>query len=325
MIQYSSANIRMWSRLGPSGAFGAAALELGESRMDTIVISADMSFASGIERFRAKYPERHYEVGIAEQNLIGVAAGIASEGFTPYVTTYATFMATRAMDQVKMCLGYMKQNVKMVGVMAGLSAGILGPTHMGIEDISIMRAVPNITILSPADTTETVKALLAAADLEGPCYIRLTGEMNQPVVYTEDYSFVPGRAIQLRDGKDISIFATGTMVYEALQVAENLMETGISCRVIDMHTIKPLDKAAIDQAGSSKIFVSMEEHSVLGGLGGAIAEHLSQGENTPPLLRIGIEDFYPHAGSHDKLFTECRLTVKDITTKIRERYLEIGR
>ena len=323
-MEYTSGNIRMWSRLGASGAFGAAALELGEERENMVLLSADMAYASGLERFKAKYPGRHYSVGIAEQNLVGMAAGMASESFIPYATTYATFFAMRAMDQIKMCLGYMRQNVKLVGLLSGFGAGILGPTHMAVEDLAVMRAIPNITILSPADGMETVKALLAAADINGPVYIRMPGGLNLPIVYKEDYAFSPGRAICLKKGEDVSIFATGTMVYFALQAATLLEQESISAAIYNMHTIKPLDLAAIDEAAkNTKLLISVEEHSVLGGLGGAIAEHLSAKKNMPLLLRLGVKDEYPHAGNYESLLAACGLTAEGIKNKISKTYEEL--
>ena len=260
-MKYSASNMRMWSRLGPSGALGAAAMEIGSLNENACFVSADMSFAAGLDRFRSKYPDRHFEVGIAEQNLIGVSAGLASEGFQTFAVTYATFLATRALDQVKMCLGYMKLPVKMIGLNGGFGAGILGPTHMALEDIAAMRSIPNMTIVSPADTTETVKAVIAAADWDGPMLIRLTGEMNQPQVYLEDYDFCIGKAITLRSGEDVAIIGTGAVLGNCLAAAEKLSAQGIECDVLNMHTIKPLDEDAIRALMTRKLIVTVEEHS----------------------------------------------------------------
>ena len=174
-MEYKPATIRMLSRLGPSGALGMALAELGEEREEILALSADMSDPSGLGKFRGKFPERHYNFGIAEQNAVSAAVGMALEGFVPFVTTYATFFAMRAADQIKMGLGYMRANVKLVGILGGLSAGLFGPTHLSIEDFACMRAIPNLTVLSPADGLEILKCVRAAAELDGPVYIRLTG------------------------------------------------------------------------------------------------------------------------------------------------------
>lgn len=324
MVKYTGSSIRMWSRLGPSGAFGAAAMELGGSNDNVAVVSADMTFASGLERFKKKYSNRHFEVGIAEQNLVGVAAGLANEGFTTYVTTYATFLATRALDQVKMTLGYMERNVKMVGMFAGFGAGILGPTHMGIEDVAIMRAIPNLTVLSPADGLSMVKMLIAIADMDAPTYIRMTGMMNMPIVYKEDYDFDIGKAVTLKEGVDVAIVATGSMVHQALKAADLLSEKGISCTVVDMHTVKPLDVDCVEELMKKhRLLVTAEEHSVVGGLGGAIAEEMVKNVASIPLLRIGVQDFYPHAADYEYLLKECGMTAEQIAERVKNKLSEM--
>jgi transketolase len=316
MISFTSANLRMWSRLGPGGAMGLAAMELPILNDKTIFLSADMSSVSGLDRFKSTFPDRFINVGIAEQNLVGIAAGLASEGYSPFAVTYATFFTMRATDQIKVNMGYMKLGVKLIGNFAGFSTGILGPTHMSIEDIAVMRSIPNMTIISPADCGETVKAMLAASEMNSPVYIRLTGSTGMPVVYSEDYVFTIGKAIQLRKGLDITIIATGSMVHHAIKAADLLDEDGISCCVINMHTIKPLDTEAITRVSDTKLLVSIEEHSIIGGLGGAIAEYISGRCGEKQLLRIGIEDFYPYAGDYSYLLEECGLTAQKIKDRI---------
>ena len=272
MTDFSSVNIRTWSRLGSCGAFGTAALELPEINDKIVILTADLRTFSGLDRFGAKYPDRLYNVGIAEQNMVGVAAGLAKEGFVPFATTYATFASMRCADQIKVNMGYMKLPVKLVGLTAGYSVGILGATHISLEDIAVIRSIPNITILSPADCTATITAVAAAAETDTPVYLRLSGTMNNPVVYKEDFNFEIGRAITLRDGSDVAVIATGTMVYNALKAAEKLEENSLSVKIIDMHTIRPIDIEAIQSACSAKLLVTVEEHGVSGGLGGAVAE-----------------------------------------------------
>ena len=322
MTAFTPANIRTWSMLGSCGAFGMAALDLPDIDDKTVIVTADLCSFSGLERFRTRFPDRLYNVGIAEQNMIGVAAGLTKEGFNVFATTYATFASTRSCDPVRVHMGYMGFGIKLVGLTAGLSVGILGATHMSIEDVAIMRAIPNMTVLSPADCTETVKATLAAARHDGPVYLRLTGGMNNPVVYKEDYDFQIGKAISLRQGDDITIIATGTMVYQALEAAKILEAKGLSAAVIDMHTIKPLDTGLLDTAfTSSKLIVTVEEHSVIGGLGGAVAEYKSTKQNAPVQLTIGIEDFFPHAGDYAHLLEKCGLTSVQIARKIAENFI----
>lgn len=322
MIEYKTSNIRTWSRLGSCGAFGTAALELGEIDENFRVLTADLCFYSGLDRFNAKYPEKLYNMGIAEQNMIGVASGMAKEGLNVFATTYGTFASTRCADQVRVNMGYMKLPVKLVGLTSGLSVGILGATHISCEDIAIMRGIPNITILSPADCTETVKATIAAAKHNGPVYLRLTGTMGNPIVYNEDYEFEIGKAIKLKEGKDISIIATGTMVATALKVAEAFEEENIHCEVINMHTIKPLDESAIIDCLNTKLIVTIEEHSTIGGMGSAVSEFLADKKDKPAQMLIGISDEFKHAADFDHLIKEYGLKAEQIFDKIKVKYME---
>jgi transketolase len=323
MIAYSTANIRAWSMLGSNGAFGVAALELPEIDDNIAMLTADVMYFSGLERFGARYPKRFYNMGIAEQNMVGVAAGLSKEGLNVFATTYAAFAAARSCDQVRVNMGYMKLGIRLVGLTAGLSVGILGATHCSIEDIAIMRAIPNITILSPADCTETVKATLAAAQHKGPVYLRLTGGQPNPPVYKADYAFEIGKAIRLHEGSDIAIIATGAMVHASLEAVRILSEQGISCTVIDMHTIKPLDESALAETLRVKLLVTVEEHSVKGGLGGAVAECLAGVRVKPPQLIIGVADEYKNAADYPYLLKQHGLTAPQIAHTILEKYEEV--
>jgi len=320
MIAYSRASSRAWSMLGSSGAFGVAAMELPEANKNTAIVTADLAFFSGLDRFQAKYPERLFNIGIAEQNMIGVAAGMAKEGFKVFATTYATFATARCCDQVRVNMGHMNADIKLVGLASGLSVGILGATHMSIEDIAIMRAIPNITIVSPADCTATVKATVAAAHHTGPMYLRLSGVQNNPTVYHGDFDFEIGKAIRLREGDDIAIIATGTMVHSALEVAKLLAERQIACTVIDMHTIKPLDEAAVTSTLGAKLLVTIEEHGVKGGLGGAVAEYLAPLAKKPPQLVLGMSDDYSHPADYPYLLEKNGLTVRQLAESILASY-----
>ena len=315
-MKYSRAMINTWAKLGSSGAFGMAAVELPELDDRTVMLTADVCFYSGLNRFKKKYPDRLYNMGIAEQNMVGVAGGMAKEGLIPFATTYATFASMRSADQVRVTMGYMNLGIKLVGLTAGLSAGILGPTHISVEDIAVMRTIPNVTILSPADCTETVKATFAALQTEGPVYLRLTGTMNAPVVYEEDYDFEVGKAITLREGKDVAVIATGMMVHESLKAADILEEKGLSVRVIDMHTIKPLDEEIINEIADHKYIVTVEEHSRIGGLGSAVADVLVKKEKHGRFLSIGFDDIYHHAGDYDHLIGKYGLDSESIVAKI---------
>ena len=323
MIDFTSMNIRIWSRLGSCGAFGQAALVLPEVEPRTVILTADLCSFSGLERFKGQYPDRLYNVGIAEQNMVGIAAGFAREGFVPFATTYATFASMRSADQVKVNMGYMGLPIKLVALTAGFSVGVLGPTHMSLEDLAIMRALPNVVILSPADCTATVKATIAAAGIDAPVYLRLTGSMNNPIVYKEDFDFEIGKAIELRQGDDVAIIATGSMVHCALKAAEHLEAMGISASVLDMHTIKPLDITAVEAACKRKLLVTVEEHSIIGGLGSAVAEKLALKTIHPPHLIIGAPDVYPHAGDYVSLLDSCGLTPDKVAGKILETYKEL--
>lgn len=316
MINFTPASIRTWSRLGSNASFGLAAKELALIEDNLVILTADLCTYSGLDRFKAEFPDKLHNCGIAEQNMLGVAAGLAKEGFTPFATTYATFASLRCGDQVRVNMGIMKLPIKLVGLSGGLSAGILGATHMSVEDVAVMRAIPNITVISPADCTETVKATLAAAKLSVPVFIRLTGTMNIPIVYQTDYDYEIGKSITLRRGSDICIVATGTMVHTSLLTADILEQKGISCTVIDMHTLQPLDTSVIDDAISCRLIVTVEEHSVVGGLGSAVAEHLALKRTRPQHLIVGIPRNYPSAGEYEYLLERCGLTPSKISSRI---------
>lgn len=318
MISIDRKAIRTWSLLGPSGAFGAAAMELGKKDDRTMMLTADLCFFSGLERYKAAFPNRLYNFGIAEQNMLGAAMGFAREGFIPFAITYASFATSRCADQVRVGMSYMKLPIKLIGLTAGYGAGILGATHMSIEDIALMRALPNITVISPADCTEIVKAVLAAAETDEPTYIRLSGPINTPIVYKEDYDFHIGKAIELREGEDVGIIATGSMVSHALAAAKVLESDGISCAVINMHTIKPLDTGVVDKLNDvCRLIVTAEEHSIYGGVYGAVAEHLCRKRNHIPVIPVGIEDFFVSAGSYNYQMHKSGLTVDCMVDRIK--------
>jgi transketolase len=299
MFEITQSNARQWSRIGSRGVFGQAILAVAEHHPEMMVISADLGNSSGLDRFKKIYPDQFLNVGIAEQNMIGVAAGLAKEGFNVFATSFAPFITMRAAEQVRMNLGYMKMNVKAVAIGSGVSMAFLGNSHYGIEDAAVMRSIPNITVVCPADCVEIFKTVQAAVKFEGPMYIRLTGAVGNPPVYSEDYAFEIGKAVVLLEPADVTFIATGSMVYESLEAAKLLKEKGIKAGVINMHTIKPLDASAIELAlKHSKLIVTVEEHSVIGGLGSAIAEYKAAKRHAPPQLILGLPDAFDVTGEY---------------------------
>lgn len=315
-MEITRSKTKLWSKLGSRAVFGMALTELAKERDDFYVLTGDLCHSSGLARFEEEFPQRLINMGIAEQNMIGVAGGMAKDGTPVFATSFAPFITMRACEQVRMNMGYMQLNVKTVGLGAGLVMAQLGNSHYGLEDVAVMRSIPGITIVSPADCTEIVKAVEAVADYKGPVYLRLTGGPGNPAVYREDYDFAIGKANILRQGKDVAIVAAGTMVYQSLQAAEILGREGISSTVVDMHTVKPLDVECLDSLMGHRLIVTVEEHTVIGGLGGAVAEYLSQKKQRPPHLLIGIQDEFPHTGSYEYLLEQCGLTGKQIAGRV---------
>jgi transketolase len=311
--------------LGQRGAvFGVALPELAKNMDNLWVLTADLASLSGLDRFKSSCPDKFLNVGIAEQNMIGIAAGLAKEGNCVFATTYATFVSMRSFEQIRNNMGYMKFNVKVIASSAGLAMGMSGNTHYAMEDIALMRSIPNMVVLSPADGAEAVKMIYAIAQFDGPVYMRLTGVQNCPVIYKEDYNFVIGEGIILKQGKDVALIATGTITHEALRTSQLLDERGISATVVNMHTIKPLDLQLLDRLfASHKLIVSIEEHSVIGGLGSAIAEHKATVEGSPRQMFIGIPDQFLKAGEYGYLLDNCGLTAscmaRDIEVELQSK------
>ena len=314
----NESKINLWSKLGSRATFGQALLSVAEDNPNVLAMSADLGNSSGLKPFIRKYPSKFINVGIAEQNLIGVAAGLAKEGFVPYVTSFAPFLSMRASEQIRMELGYMQFNVKVVALGSGLAMGFLGNSHYGLEDVSVMRAIPGLTVVSPADCTEIVKVVQAAAHHKGPMYIRLTGGVNNPIVYKNDYKYELGKAIKLKDGDDIAIVCSGTMVHQSLQAAAELAESNIHAEVINMHTIKPLDTAKLEAlVASGKPLVSVEEHTIVGGLGSAIAEFLTTLKKYVPHKIIGLEDKFGKTAQYEHLLKLHGLNSSGIANSVR--------
>ncbi len=324
-MEINHLNIKIWSKLGQRGAvFGHAIFEVAENHENVMVLSADLAYLSGLERFIKKYPTKFINTGIAEQNMLGISAGLAQEGKIVFCTTYATFVTMRSCEQMRHYMGYMKSNIKVIGSGAGLIMTFSGNTHYTIEDIAIIRAIPNIVVISPADALEAIKAVYASAEYQGPVYIRLTGGLNNPIVYKEDYKFKIGSAIELKSEGDFTLFATGSMVSNALKAAEILKCKDIQLRVVNIHTIKPIDIESIVYHNSiSKLLISVEEHGIIGGLGGAISEVISNLSNAKPLLRIGIADSFFHSGDYHYLLEINSLLPEQIAANIEQRISDL--
>ena len=291
--------IKAWSKLGMEKAlFGVGMMEVLQRHPDTYVVTADLCGYSGMDRLARAFPEKIVNVGIQEQNMLGVAGGLALEGKMVFAGSYGAFAVARAMEQVRHNMSVLNTNIKLVGYSSGYTKGTLGYSHWATEDMAFTRCLPNMTVLSPADATEAVKACLAAAEFVGPCYIRLCGGANCPPVYQEDFDFQIGKGICLREGADTAIIATGRMVGEALKAAELLEAEGLSAGVIDMHTVKPLDEALVaGLAARHRHLFTAEEHNVIGGLGSAVAEWMASHPTGAALHRIGMQDQVYRIGS----------------------------
>lgn len=312
-------NPRVYFRLGQSGSIFGMELMEQAGNYPFKVLSSDMSVVAGLDRFKKEYPDSFYNVGIAEQNLLGVAAGLDSEGFKTIAVAQACFISMRSFEQVRQYLGYMGGKVMCVGINSGFSLTFFGNTHYAIEDMALMRSIPNMTVLSPADAGEAVKLFDAALKVDGPIYLRLSGSLNIPIVYKEDYELKIGQAITLKEGEDIAIFATGLLVSNALKAAELLLERGITASVVDVHTIKPMDKDTIQKNCDKKMLVSVEEHNVVGGLGTAIADVLSEQRNSAPLLKLGVQDHFMPVGDYNYLVEQADLTPEQIAASIENK------
>ena len=298
-------------------AYGQALKKLAASNPDIVVLDADLSGSTKTSEFQKVSPERFFNVGIAEQNLIGTAAGLSLAGKIPFASSFAMFAAGRAFEIVRNTVAYPALNVKIAATHAGLTVGEDGGSHQAIEDISLMRSIPGMTVISPADGREAEQAVLRAAEYIGPVYIRL-GRMAVEDVYDDSYVFEWGKGVLLRKGKDLAIIATGLMVQEALKAHDILKEEGIDARVINIHTIKPIDKEIIiNAAKETRAIVTAEEHSIIGGLGSAVLEVLSD-EYPVPLKRVGVLDTFGESGKPKDLLKKYKLTAEEIVKQAKE-------
>ncbi|MDP3730007.1 MAG: transketolase family protein [Candidatus Omnitrophota bacterium] len=291
--------------------FGQGLVELGKANEDIVVLSADLTDSTRAGWFKKQFPERFFGLGVAEQDMIGTAAGFALMGKIPFACTFGVFASGRAWDQIRVSVAYMNLNVKIAGTHGGISVGPDGATHQALEEIALMRIIPNMTVVAPCDAVEAKRATIEAASLKGPVYLRL-GRGGVPVITKKEDYFKIGKANTLKEGSDLTIFACGQMVSEALAAYETLNKEGVSARVINLHTPKPIDKDAIIKAAiKTGAIVTCEEHTVMGGFGSAIAEVVIQ--NCPvPMKMVGVKDKFGLSGESDELFRHFNLTANDI-------------
>lgn len=309
--------IKLYSTIGPRATFGMHCLNMVKENSNLMVLTADVSTSAGLDRYRKTFPENYVEVGIAEQNMIGIATGLTNEGYDVITTTFAPFQTLRCCEQIKVNLAYMKKKVVMVGLASGLVLGTLGYTHCCIEDIGVLRSIPEITIISPSDSFELCKSLDAAIKYDKSVYIRLTGGTNNPIINKADYEFNIGKSIEIKKGNQLTLFASGSSVYQALEAAISLEKKNVSCSVINMHTIKPIDEESIIKAiNNSSLIVSVEEHNIIGGLGSAISEVMAQQSSSVPLLKLGINDQYSKGGTYNFLLEKHGLNSEKIVEAI---------
>ena len=328
MTEINKSSSRVFARLGQSGAvFGVGLIDQAEAAKNIVVLTADMAKPAGLSKFSALYPERFYNVGIAEQNLVGVAAGIANEGFKVVASAQACFLSMRCYEQVRQYSGYMGLPVIYVGVSAGFGLTFFGNTHYALEDVSLYRSIPGMVVISPSDAGQAVKAMAAALASDDPVYIRCTGVPGLAPIYKEEFEFEIGKGITLQDGSDIAIISSGSVTRNVLAAVEMLEKIfNLSFKIIDMHTISPIDKDLLDTCLNCKILVTVEEHFIDGGLGSVVAEFLAEKHSghKPHLLRLGVKNKFSTPGDYSYLLKANDLDsdglVKQITDVVRRDF-----
>lgn len=311
-------NAKLFSMLGQSASVFSLAIPALHDAYEMKVLSSDMSSGAGLAKYKEKYPQDFINVGIAEQNLIGVSAGISSEGFRAISVAQACFISMRSFEQIRQYLGYMNEPVVVVGINSGFALTYFGNTHYAVEDIALMRTIPNMTILSPSDAGMAVKSIEFALKLNTPVYVRLSGITNCPIVYESDFEYEPSKAnIVYESGSEVTIFATGMLVANCIKAAKSLTDEGIRVKVVDVHCIKPMDVEIIKEAKCSQMIVTAEEHSVVGGLGSAVAECVSEIGNMPKLLKLGVNDCFSSVGDYNYLMAQHGLDSESIKDSIK--------
>lgn len=308
------------SKLNAAEIYGNVLSELGKSDERIVALTADLAKSTKIGIFQESAPDRFFNMGIAEQNMFGTAAGMAESGLIPFVSTFAIFASMRAVEQVHTDICYPKANVKIIATHAGLSFGQAGSTHHATEDIGIMRTMANLTVIVPADGIETGKAVRAAYAMDGPVYIRINRGFDMQLYANDDYDYEIGKSVQICDGSDLTLIATGSTVYQANEAAKILeREDGLSVRVINMHTIKPLDREAIEKAlFETRRIITVEDHNVIGGLGSAVAEVLAESRKSCTFKRLGIQDEFSIIGLHEDLMAHHGIDSNGILGSVRD-------
>ncbi len=315
---------RQWSRIGPRGIYGQSLLELASKNKNIFAISADLGNSSGLDRYKKTFPDRFLNIGIAEQNLVGFASGLSSTGFNLFISSFAPFITMRACEQVRLNLGYMKSNVKIVSIGSGLSMGFLGNSHFGLEDISIIRSIPNIPIICPCDCFEVFKATEALSKYRGPAYLRLSGAAPSPIINTEDYNFEIGKSITIKNGSNILLLSYGTILGNVIKASELLdKERSISCHVENIHTLNPLDNKIKDLLKDFKIVITIEEHSIVGGLGTIISELITENNFSIKHKKIALPKKFLKSGTYDQLLKRYLLSEEEIYQRILDEQLSI--
>ena len=321
---YTERNINLWRSVGQRATYGLSIMELAKLDDKLVIVTSDTSTSAGLDRFKRKYPDRYFDIGIAEQNTLGVAAGVANEGLNVFVSTFAPFQTMRCLEQIKINLAYMQIPLTFVGLASGVSLGYLGYSHCCIEDLGVLRSLPNINLISPSDTLETVKAVFASAKSENSTYIRLTGDNNSQQINYEDYDFQIGKAKQIIKGKKIAIIATGTSVGESKKAIEKLSKNGINCSLYNFHTVKPIDRKCLEQiALEYELVFTVEEHNIIGGLGSAVSEVFIQNKIKPIQFFLGIQDTYKNTGSYSEILESSGISGEAIYKTINEKIRSI--
>jgi transketolase len=321
LIKIDSKIVKLWSRLGPRAVYGQLLLNMAKTNKKLIALSSDLGRSSGLGAFSKELPDQFFNVGIAEQNLIGVSSGLARQKFNVFASTFAPFASLRASEQVRMNMGYMQEPVKLIALASGFALGFLGNSHFGIEDIAVMRAIPGITIISPADCAELYKCLIEVEQLSKPVYIRLTGGPGMPIVYEKDYDYQIGKAVVVKPIKKINVISHGTTVGQALKAIENLEDLSTKVGLVNMHTIKPLDKDIIKKLlENTEYLLIFEEHTLIGGLGSAILELINDEKihSKCKIYRYGVKDNFPKTGNYNFIIKNLELDAEGIKATIKK-------
>ena len=324
-ISFAKNLARQWSRIGPRGIYGQSLLSIADNVENIFAISADLGNSSGLDRFKNKYNDRFINIGIAEQNMIGFSSGLSTLGFNVFVSSFAPFITLRAGEQVRMNLSYMQSNVKIVSIGSGISMGFLGNSHFGLEDISVIRSLPNIPIITPCDCFEVYKAVEALSKYEGPSYLRLTGAAPSPIVNTTDYKFIIGKSIKLVEGKDILILSHGTLVANCIKASQLLLnEHQISASVVNVHTLRPLDDEISKLIANYSLIITVEEHFINGGLGTIISELLTSNSiQDVQLMKLGLPNHFLKSGTYEQLLTRYELNSDQIAQNIYKAFTNL--